>query len=189
MEISAEAVLGCEDGELGEAGHPCLVLVDHLTEDAGRGHPRRPGQVDRRFGVTGPLEHATGPIAEREDVAGPVEIRRADMRVDERLDGGGPVSGGDAGRGPVAVVDADGEGGALHLGIGGDHEGKVELLHPLGGEGNADESRGMGQKEGDLLRGGGVGRHDQVALVLAVLVVDHDHDLAPSDRRNGVLYC
>ena len=33
-------------------------------------------------------------------------------------------------------------------------------------------------EERDLLRRGELGRHDQVALVLAVLVVDHDDDLA-----------
>ena len=37
----------------------------------------------------------------------------------------------------------------------------------------------MVQEEGDLLGRGELGRHDEVALVLAVLVVDDDHDLAP----------
>ena len=46
---------------------------------------------------------------------------------------------------------------------------------------------GVGEEEGDLLGGDGVGRHDQVALVLAVLVVDDDDDLAPTDRLDRIL--
>ena len=62
-------------------------------------------------------------------------------------------SGGrDPRRGPVAVVDADREGGALDLGVGGHHQGKVELLDPLGGERHADQAGGVGEEEGDLLR-------------------------------------
>ena len=38
-----------------------------------------------------------------------------------------------------------------------------------------------------LLRRRELGRHDEVALVLAVLVVDHDDDLAAPDGRDGVL--
>ena len=34
---------------------------------------------------------------------------------------------------------------------------------------------------------GELGRHDEVALVLAVLVVDHDDDLAPGDGGHGLL--
>jgi hypothetical protein len=43
------------------------------------------------------------------------------------------------------------------------------------------------QEERDLLGRGELGRHDQVALVLAVLVVDHDHDLAAADGRHRLV--
>ena len=42
----------------------------------------------------------------------------------------------------------------------------------------ADEAGRVVQEEGDLLRRDVLGRHDEVALVLAVLVVDDHHDLA-----------
>jgi hypothetical protein len=87
----------------------------------------------------------------------------------------------------VAVVHAHGERRPLHLGIGGHHQGQVEVLHPLRGEGNADETGGVGEEEGDLLRGDRVGGHDQIAFVLAILVVHHDDDLALTDRRYGIL--
>jgi len=47
----------------------------------------------------------------------------------------------------------------------------------------------VGEEEGDLLRCHRVGGHDEVALVLAVLVVDDDEDLAASDCLNRVLDC
>ena len=120
---------------------------------------------------------------------GPVEVGRAGVGVDQRLDGGGAVGGRDAGGGAVAGVDADGEGGALDLGVGRDHQREVELLDPLRGEGHADQPGGVGQEEGDLLRGDRVGGHDQVALVLAVLVVHDDDDLAAPDCLDRVLDC
>ncbi len=52
--------------------------------------------------------------------------------------------------------------------------------------GDADQPGGVAHEEGDLLGRGGLGGHDQVALVLAVLVVDHHDDLAPADGRDGV---
>ena len=120
-------------------------------------------------------------------MAGPVELDGPGVGIDERVDGGGPVLGRDARRGPVAVVDADGEGGALRLGVLADHERQLELVGPLGQQRHADDARGVGQEEGDLLGRDRLGRHDEVALVLAVLVVDHDHDLAPADGVDGVL--
>ena len=118
MEISGRPCSLGERLELGQAGHARLVLAHHLAEHAGRGQPGRPGQVDGGLGVAGPLEHPAGPVAQREDVPGPVEVGRPGVGVDQRLDGGGPVGGRDPGGGAVAVVDADGEGGALGLGVG-----------------------------------------------------------------------
>ncbi len=90
-------------------------------------------------------------------------------------------AGGDAGGRAVAVVDGDEEGGALALGVLLDHRVEVELAGPLGGERGADDARGVPEEERDRLGRGELGRHDEVALVLAVLVVDDDDDLAPPD--------
>ena len=43
----------------------------------------------------------------------------------------------------------------------------------------------MGKKEGDLLGGHRVGRHDQVTLVLATLVVYNNHGLTLAQRGEG----
>ena len=189
MEIRWRPCFSANASSSGSRAMPVLSSLTTSHSTPAGDMPGRPGQVDGGLGVAGPLEHAAGPVAEREDVAGPVEVGGPGVGVDQGLDGGGPVVGRDARRGPVPVVDADGEGGPLDLGVGGDHEREVEVLDPLGRERHADQPGGVGQEEGDLLGGDGVGRHDQVALVLAVLVVDHDDDLAPADRRDGLLDC
>src|SRR5207253_1273808 len=45
----------------------------------------------------------------------------------------------------------------------------------------------VGHEEGDLLGRGRLRGHDQVALVLPVLVVDHHHHVSPTDGGDGVL--
>ena len=59
-----------------------------------------------------------------------------------------------------------------------------QLVGPLRRDGGADHAGRVLEEEGDRLRRGELGGHDQVALVLAVLVVDDDDDLAPPDRRD-----
>ena len=164
-----------------------LVLGDDLAQHAGRVEAGQAGQVDRGLGVAGPLEHAALAVARagRCDRAGPG--RRGGSRVDEGGDGGGPVGGRDAGGGAVAVVDGHGERGAVALGVGRHHRRQVELVEALAGHRHADDARRVVQEEGDLLGRGELGRHDEVALVLAVLVVDHDDDLAAPDGGDGLL--
>src|SRR5690606_3294937 len=45
---------------------------------------------------------------------------------------------------------------------------------------------GVVEEEGDGLRRGVLGRHDEIAFVLAVLVVDDHDDLPAADGRDGV---
>jgi hypothetical protein len=177
-------------GEALELGQPChvgLLLVDDLAQDAGRVEPGHAGEVDGRLGVARPLQDAPLPVAEGEDVAGTGEVPWLRGRVDERLHGGGAVEGRDAGGRAVAVVDRDGEGGPVALGVLVDHERQVELVAALAGDRGADQAGGVLQEEGDLVRRDVLGRHDEVALVLAVLVVDDDDDLAAADGGDGVL--
>ena len=69
----------------------------------------------------------------------------------------------------------------------GDHQREVELVEPVARHRHADDAGGVLQEERDLLGRGRLGRHDEVALVLAVLVVDDDDDLAAADGGDRVL--
>ena len=125
-----QVVLLGEPLELGQARHLRLVLGHDLAQHPGRGEAGGPGQVDGGLGVPGPLEHPAGAVAQGEDVPRPVQVGglgagsiRAPMVAARSV-------GRDPGRGAVAVVHADGEGGALGLGVGRDHERAARARRP-----------------------------------------------------------
>ena len=68
-----QAVLAGERDQLGQAQHHA-VLAGDLDDGAGRAQPGEPGEVDRGLGVAVADEHAAGPGAQREDVAGAYEV-------------------------------------------------------------------------------------------------------------------
>ena len=65
--------------ELDEAGqaHHLAVLGDDLGDRGDRGEPGEPHQVDGGLGVAVALAHAAVDGAQRQDVAGPDQARRA----------------------------------------------------------------------------------------------------------------
>jgi hypothetical protein len=147
------------------------------------------GQVDRRFGVPDALEHAAGASAQWEDVARTVERRSIHVGVRERPQRRRTIRRRDPRRGSLGEIDADREGSAVRLGVlrRDHHRLQAEFVAALAGEADADHPRGVPHEEGDRLGRRCVGGHDQVAFVLAVLVVGDDDDLAAGDRSNGVL--
>ena len=52
----------------------------------------------------------------------------------------------------------------------------------------ADHAAAMADDEGHFLGGAERGRDDEIALVLAVVVVGHDDDFAARDRLDGLCY-
>ena len=63
---------------------------------------------------------------------------------------------------------------------------EVELDGALAGDRRADHAGRVVEEEGDGLGRHELRRHDEVALVLAVFVVDHHHDLAATHGGYGV---
>ena len=107
--------------------------------------------------------------------------------IEEREHGGRTVGGGDAGAGAVTGVDRHGERGALRLGVVGDHQREPQLVEPVAFDRHADHAAGVADHERHRLGRHLLRRHDEVALVLAIGVVDDDHDLAARDSGDGVL--
>ena len=89
----------------------------------------------------------------------------------------------------MAVVHRDRERRALALRVRAlaHHRWQVEGVEAVAGERGADHARGVVQEEGDLVRRGVLGRHDEVTLVLAIGVIDDDDHLALADGGDGVL--
>ena len=80
-----QIVLLGETLELREPRHRPVVVHD-LAQHSGRVQTGHPSEVDRGLGVTGPSQHATRDVAQREDVAGPGEVVRLRVGIDQRLD-------------------------------------------------------------------------------------------------------
>ena len=180
-----------EGGEVRNAGHRAVVVHD-LADDAGRNEPREPREVDRGLGLAGALEDAALLRAEREDVARLDEVVRRRARVDRDLDRPRAVVRRDSRGDALARLDRDGERRAERRLVVIRHRAKLELVAALGREAEADEPASVGRHEGDRLRRDELRRDREVALVLAVGVVDDD-DEAPGadvldrllDRREG----
>ena len=64
---------------------------------------------------------------------------------------------------------------------------RCSVVRPLVGDGQADEPAPVRGHEVDGLRRDELGRHGEVALVLPVLVVDHDHHPAGLDLLERLL--
>ena len=89
-------------------------------------------------------------------------------------DGAGAVGGGNAGGDALARLDRDGEGGFVAGAVVPAHQVEAELLDALAGQRQADQAAAVRGHEVDRIGRRHLRRNDQVALVLAVLVVDQD---------------
>ena len=78
----------------------------------------------------------------------------------------------------MSIVDAHREGRAHRLVITLHHLRQIEFVEPLAWQRKADQSGGFLSEECDLLGSRKFGSHDQVAFVLTILIVDHNHDRA-----------
>jgi len=163
---------------------PVAGIIEDLADHPGRRPAGEPREVDRRLGVARAAEHAALLGHEGKEVSRADEVGRRARRVEDGGDGRRPLRGGDAGlRRPV--VDGHGEGGAERGGVGRHHHREVEPPGHVGQDRHADLAAALANHEVHHLGGGGVGRADEVAFVLAILVVGHDHHLPAGDRGDG----
>ena len=153
----------------------------------GRVQAGEPREVDRRLGLADPLEHAARLRAQREDVAGLDEVARLRVRRDRDLDRVAAIGGRDAGRDALARLDRDGEGRAERRLVALGHRAQAELVGALLGEAEADQAARVRRHEVDRLGGRELGRDHEVALVLAVGVVDDDDEAALADVLDRLL--
>ena len=100
--------------------------------------------------------------------------------------------GRDAGGHAVPDVDRDGEGGAERSVVRRNHGRQVQSPCVRRRQGRADDAAAVADDERHLFGGAKRGGDDHVALVLPVVVVRDDHDLAAGERldgfRNGIAH-
>ena len=160
---------------------PSSLRISQITPAGySAGEPR---EIDRGLGVADALQHAAVARAQREDVAAVAQIARHRGRIDGDADRRRAVLRADAGRHAEARrrVDAHRVRGAILVGVALGHRREAELVDALAGEREADHAAGALDHEVDQLGRHELRRADQVALVLAILVVGDDDELARGD--------
>ena len=175
-----QVVLVGERAQLRRALHRAVV-VDDLDQDADRGQPRQPGQVDGRLGVAAPAEHAALAVAQREHVPGPGDLPGLGGRVGEHPGGVRAVPGADPRADAVAGVHRDRELRPHPVAVVRRHQGDLEPVEHLRRHRDADHPGAVPDGERHQLGGRLGGGEDDVALVLPLLVVDHHHRLPGCD--------
>jgi hypothetical protein len=172
--------------EIADPGHR-PVLVEDLADDARRRQACQAREIDGRLGVPGALEHPAAAGAQREDVAGVHEVLGGAGGVDGGLDGARAVVGGDAGGDALTRLDRDCERGFVQRLVAPGHGAEAELLAALGAERQADQAACLLGHEVDRLGRGELRGHHEVALVLAVFAVAHDHGAPGADVGDRVI--
>ena len=175
----------------GSSGSRCTVpssFTSSQSTPAG-GKPGQRGQVDRRLGVTRALQHAARPGPQRKNMPGLHQLFGPRLRVGEDADRLRAVLGADARRDPLRGVDADGEIRAVRLAVLAHHRPESEALELGLDAGHANDAAAVADHHAHRLGRDLGGRHDQIALVLAVLVVRHDHQPAGGDLLEGGFDC
>jgi hypothetical protein len=168
-----QAVALGEGDQVVAPGHGAVVVHD-LADHARRVEAGQACQVDRRLGVAGAHQDTALPGNQREDMPRRHDIVLALGRVDGHRDAVRAVRGRDARGHAVARLDAQGEGRLVARLVVLRHERQLELGHASRGERQANQPAAVLGHEIDRLGRGHLRRNDQVALVLALLVVDQD---------------
>ena len=169
------------DVEVGAPGH-AAVGPHHLADDACGESSGELAEIDDRFGLTGAFEHAADRCAERKRVPGLGEVARLGVLVAEQSNRGGAIEGTDAGGDTVPDrLDGDRERSPESRRVVVHHGADAELVEPPALDWDADEPAPVRRHEVDGFGRDAVSGNREVALVLAVLVVDDDHELARAD--------
>ena len=180
-----DAELLGQGGQLGGAHHRA-VLAHDLAAQAALLHAGVAQQVDGGLSVAIALKHAAGTGNERKHVAGPAEILGTGALL-HNLAGRVATLGGTDARGGVHMVDGHGEGGLMVVGVVGHHGVKLQACGDLSAHRHADEALGLARHEVDVGLRGILRGANEVALVLAVGVVNH-HDAVAHLKLGDCLF-
>ena len=166
--------------------HDRAVVIGEFADHRDRRQAGKPAQVDGGLGVARAHQHAAVLGDQGEHMARPHEVARAHVAVGERAHGVGALLGGNAGGQAVPHVDRDGEGGAERRIVHRHHRGKVQVgarrRRSEGAQTMPQQLRMMKAIFSVVHKRGG---DDEVALILAIVVVGDGDDLAARESLDG----
>ena len=171
-----------ESLQLGEPGHFSVLAAD-LADDGGGVQPGEPHEVHRPLGLSGPDEDATVTGPERHHVPRPHQVVRSGAGIREETRRPRPIRRRDPGAHAVPRVPVHGDGhrGAAERGVRGGLGVQLEAVAVDRRERHAEIPRRVARHEVDDRGRDLLGRADEVAFVLAVLVVDEDDGPAAAE--------
>ncbi len=200
-EMVVAAAIGDEIGdggdleavELGEADevratrHGAVVVHD-LADDAGRVEPGETRDVDRRLGMAGAHQHAAVARHQRKDVPGRHDDRSGPLLGSiavamVRARSGAEMPVVTPSRASIETVKAVRRREAFCCGMSGSLSCSTRCL----GQGEADQAAAVLGHEVDDFRRRHLRRDDEIALVLAILVVDENEHPAVARFLDHVL--
>ena len=166
------------------------IVPSSLTTSASTPAGGRPASLARSTAASvWPGRRRTPPSTARRGNTWPGsgQLVRLGRGVDEDPDRTGPVGRGDPGGDPVPGVDRHGVGRALAVLVHPGHRRQLEPVQVAALHRHADHAAAVADGEREQGRGGLARGEDDVALVLPVLVVDHDDRPAGGDVGDGAL--
>ncbi len=107
--------------------------------------------------------------------------------ISQCTDGSSPVLNGNSGSASLKFIDCNGKGCTQHRGVVIDLHIETQLLAASLRDGDAQHAAGILEHEVYILGGNLFGGDDEVAFVLAVLVIDYHHKLAGAEILDRVL--
>ena len=160
-----------------QSGHGA-VFVHDFHEGAGGVEPGHAAKVDGGLGVARASQNAVVLGIERIDVARTTEGLRRGGGVGQCADGGGAVVDGNARGTAFELVDGNGEGRSEYRRIVLHLMRQVEFATAAQRDGCAEHSACVFQHEVHHFGRDFLGGADEVALVFAVFVIDHDDEFS-----------
>src|SRR5918992_594577 len=161
--------------------------MEHLAQRPGGVQAREPREVDGGLGVARSAEYAALLRHQREHMSRHAHVVGPKVRVGDRTNALCSVERARARRRPPSDVDRDSERRPVALVVLRDHQRDPQLVEPLLRDGHAHDPPPVRDHEVDRLGRSLLGRHDEVALILAIGVVHDDDDVASPDVVEGLL--
>ena len=184
----ADAPFAREFLEVGATRH-AAVCFQYLDDDCRRLQTGQSGEITSGLRMAGSRQHAAGLRHDRENMSRLAQVLGTSVGGNSRFDRARPIVRGDAGCYALSRFDRYGEVCRMALVRLGDHQRQSQLRTTLTRQREANESSAVRGHIVDVLRPHELGSHDQVTLVLAILVVDHDDHSAGANVGNNVFDC